>query len=131
MGVGNRNALACVITGIAAGLAMPVMAQDGSASGAGQYGPSVRPVGQGAVGLTISRVEVEIGTSSGNAARDQAALRAARAATGALRGRAYRPVLVDTALGFLVSDGTIRAASHRTTYDGALACPYQVVRFQS
>ncbi|RDC67457.1 hypothetical protein DLJ49_21065, partial [Rhodovulum sp. 12E13] len=77
------------------------------------------PLGQAAVGQTISRIEVEIGTSSGDAARDQAALRAARAATGALRARAYRPVLVDTALGFLVSDGTVRAATHRTTYEGA------------
>lgn len=119
MGAGIRTALACAVTLVGAGCALPAMAQDGTASGAGQYGPSVRPVGQAAIGLTISRLEVEIVTSSGDAAQDQVALRAARAATGVLRGRAYRPVLVDTALDFLVSDGTVRAASHRTTYDGA------------
>jgi hypothetical protein len=119
MGTGIRTALACAVALMGAGFALPALAQDGIASGAGQYGPSVRPVGQAAIGLTISRVEVEIVTSSGDPARDQAALQAARAATGVLRGRAYRPVLVDTALDFLVSDGTIRAASHRTTYDGA------------
>ena len=100
-------------------LSTPSVAQDGAGLGAGQYGASVVPLGQAAVGQTISRIEVEIGTSSGDAARDEAALRAARAATGALRGRAYRPVLVDTALGFLVSAGTVRAATHRTTYEGA------------
>jgi hypothetical protein len=99
--------------------ALPALAQDGAAPGAGQYGPSVLPVGQAATGQTIARVEVEIATSSGDPARDAAALRAARAATGALVGRPYRAVLVDTALGVLVSDGTVRAATHRTAYEGA------------
>jgi hypothetical protein len=119
MGAGIRNALACAVVVIGASCALPAMAQDGTASGAGQYGPTVRPVGQDSIGQTISRIVVEIGTSSGDATRDQAALRGARAATGVLRGRAYRPVLVDTALGFLVSEGTVRAASHRTIYEGA------------
>jgi hypothetical protein len=34
-------------------------------------------------------------------------------------GRAYRPVLVDTALGFLISEGTVRAATHRPAFEGA------------
>ncbi|MEE4117606.1 MAG: alginate export family protein, partial [Paracoccaceae bacterium] len=110
---GVASACACALA------ALPALAQGGAAPGAGQYGPSVLPVGQAAAGQTISRVEVEIATSSGDPARDAAALQAARAATGTLVGRAYRAVLVDTALGFLVSDGTVRAATHRTEFEGA------------
>jgi hypothetical protein len=71
------------------------------------------------VGQTISSVDVEIATSSGDPARDEEAVSAATAAAGALLGRAYRPVLVDTALGFLVSEGTVRAATHRPAFEGA------------
>jgi hypothetical protein len=116
VGVSIRHTLASTFALIAVGSALPGLAQDGTASGAGQYGASVRPVGQGAIGLTIARIEVEIGASSGDAAQDQAALRAARAAADGLRGRAYRPVLVDAALDFLVSDGTARAVS-KPPYD--------------
>lgn len=114
----SRHALACAIALIGAA-ALPAVAQDSSAAGAGQYGPSVRPVGQAATGQAISNIEVEIATSSGDPARDEAALSAARAATGALVGRAYRAVLVDTTLAPLVRSGTVRAASHRAVYDGA------------
>ena len=87
--------------------------------GAGQFGPSLRPVAEAAVGQTISRIDVEIATSSGDPAQDAAALRAARAATGPLVGRSYRPVLVDTALNSVVSEGNVRAVTHRPTIDGA------------
>jgi hypothetical protein len=108
-------AVACVCA--LAGAGAPASAQEGL--GLGQYGPSVVPLGRAAVGQTISRVDVRVATSSGDGKRDAAALRAARAATGALVGREYRPVLVNTALGRLVADGTARAASHRPTYEGA------------
>jgi hypothetical protein len=88
-------------------------------AGVGQYGPAVRPQERAATGLTIASVEVEIAASSGDSAKDQAALQAARAATGALVGRAYRPLLVDTALGRLVSNGTARAATHQPAFEGA------------
>jgi hypothetical protein len=102
------------------GAGLPAAAQgSGAAAGAGQYGPPVRPLRGAAVGDQIARVELQVAASSGDAARDDAALRAARAATGVLIGRSYRPVLVDTALASLVSAGTVRAASHRPVFDGA------------
>ena len=100
------------------GAAVPAAAQDGAA-GVGQFGPAVRPQEGAAVGQTISRVDVEVATSSGDPARDEEAVSAARAAAGALLGRAYRPVLVDTALGFLISEGKVRAATHRPAFEGA------------
>jgi hypothetical protein len=93
-------------------LGSPAIAQEG----AGSFGPAVLPVGGGAVGQTIAQVEVEIASSSGQASRDEAAARAARAATLAVVGRAYSSVLLDAALADLVSAGTIRAASYRTVF---------------
>ncbi|MCE8556444.1 alginate export family protein [Ruegeria pomeroyi] len=110
----KKALVACVVALIGAGAGYPALAQDN----AGQYGASVLPLGQSATGHSISRVDVVIGTSSGDPARDAAALKAARAATNALVGRAYRPAIVDTATGFLVSRGLVRAATHRTTYQG-------------
>jgi hypothetical protein len=95
-------------------------AQESAAGlGLGQYGPAFVPLPDAAAGQPISGVVVRIGTSSGDAAQDEAALRAARAASAALVGRSYRPVLVDTALNRLVSDGTVRAVSQQPVYDGA------------
>ena len=113
--LGRKAALASALLWFDA----PAVAQDGSGLGAGQYGASVLPLGQAAVGQTIAKVTVEIGTSSGDPARDAAALRAARAATDALAGRSYRPVLVETTLGDFVSSGTVRAATYRVVYEGA------------
>lgn len=96
------------------GVGVPVVAQEG----AGSFGPAVLPVGAAAVGQTIARVEVEIASSSGQQALDSAALTAARAATAALVGRDYQPVMFDAALAELVSAGTVRSASHRTVYEG-------------
>ena len=101
------------------GASLPAAAQDGAAVGVGQFGAAIRPQEGAAVGQTISRVDVEVARSSGDPARDDEAESAARAAAGALLGRAYRPVLVDTALGVLVSEGTVRAATHRPAFDGA------------
>ncbi|GAA0307906.1 alginate export family protein [Rhodovulum strictum] len=109
-GLTGAAAIACGLSGVAA------QAQD---AGIGQYGPSLLPLPDAAVGLTISRVDVRLAASSGDRTRDAVALRAARAATGALVGREYRPVLVDAALGHLVTDGTLRAATHRPAYEGA------------
>jgi hypothetical protein len=109
---------ACVLAG--AYPSVDALAQDGAAVGVGQYGPSFVPLDRAAVGQTISRVDIEIVASSGDTAQDEAAVRAARAAVGALEGRAYQPALVDTALGLLLAEGTVRAATHRIAYDGAL-----------
>lgn len=103
---------ACVL--LLGGAVGPAMAQDG----AGSFGPAVLPVGSAAVGQTIARVEVEVAASSGEQARDAAALGAARAAVAALVGRDYQPVLVDAALAVLVSEGTVRSARHATVFDG-------------
>jgi hypothetical protein len=93
----------------------PAIAQEG----AGSFGPAVLPVGRAAVGEDIASVAVEIAASSGQQARDDAARAAARAAVAPLVGRDYAPVLVDAALADLVAAGTLRAARHRTVYDGA------------
>ena len=111
--------IAVLFTCFLAGTALPVAAQDGAAVGVGQYGPAIRPQQGEVLGHTISSVAVEIAASSGDPARDQAAMGEARAAAQALVGRAYRPLLVDTALGLLVSDGTARAVTHRPAFDGA------------
>lgn len=105
--------------GLLVGAVRPAAAQDGTAAGVGQYGPPVRPLERAVVGQTIARVDIEIAASSGDPERDEAARGAARADAGALVGRSYRPVLVETALGLLVSDGTVRAATHRPAVDGA------------
>jgi hypothetical protein len=77
------------------------------------------PIGEAAVAQTISHITAEIGVPSGKEAPDRAALRAARAATSALRRQAFRPLLVDTALRILMRGRTVRAATHRTTYMAA------------
>jgi hypothetical protein len=99
---------------------VPVLAQEGTAAiGIGQYGVSVQPLDRAAMGQTIASVEIEIAISSGDPARDAAAVRAARAATAGLVGSSYRPVLVDTRLELLVSDAAVSAASYRVVVDGA------------
>jgi hypothetical protein len=113
------RALLCGACALAS-VGVPVFAQEGTAAiGIGQYGVSVKPLDRAAVGQTIASVEIEIGVSSGDPARDAAAVRAARAATAGLVGSSYRPVLVDTRLERLVSDGAVRAASYRVVVDGA------------
>ena len=87
----------------------------------GQFGASVLPLGRAAVGQKIGRITVEITTSSGQRARDDAALTAARAAVAPLAGSTYAPVLFDATLAKLVASGTVRAVRHRTVFDGALS----------
>lgn len=93
----------------------PLLAQGGP--GTGQYGPAIVPLPAAATGKPIARITIEIAASSGDPVRDEAALGAARAATGTLAGRPYRPLLVDMALGALVSDGMVRGATHRPSLD--------------
>ena len=85
----------------------------------GQFGASVLPLGGAAVGQRIARVTVEVAASSGQQARDDAAVAAARAAVTTLVGSTYAPVLFDAALADLVAAGTLRSARHRTVFDGA------------
>ncbi|MEQ9260535.1 MAG: hypothetical protein RIG84_15725, partial [Roseovarius sp.] len=103
--------MACASAMLSAGV--PVSAQDAG----GQFGPSVLPVGQAAVGQQIARITVEIVTSSGDRARDAAALQSAREITAGLVGRDYLPLLLDQSLSRLVSEGTVRAARHRTSIE--------------
>lgn len=117
MAVRRAAHVACFAAGVLA--AVPAVAQDGVGLGIGQYGPSVLPVGREPVGQTITRVDIEIAVSSGDADRDAEARRAARAATSGLVGRSYRPLLVDTALGVLADRGIAQQATHRPVLDGA------------
>ena len=114
----TRRSLRAAVCALAlAAAAAPGQAQDGL--GVGQYGPAVVPLPGEAAGRTISRVKVEISTSSGDRGRDATAQQAARSVTEALVGRVYQPVLIDAALRRLVSDGLVQSASHRPTYEGA------------
>jgi hypothetical protein len=97
------------------GAGLPGFAQEAG----GQFGPAVLPAGQAVIGQTIGRVEVDIARPSGDAARDAAALRDARAALSGLLGQSYRPVLLETALAGLVSRGVVRGAEHRTVVEPA------------
>jgi hypothetical protein len=107
------SAAACVALAVGAG--GPATAQEAG----GQFGASVLPLGGAAMGQSITHVTVELAASSGEQARDDAALAAARAAVAPLVGSTYAPVLFDAALADLVAEGTVRAARHRTVFDGA------------
>jgi hypothetical protein len=104
------RSLVCACALLGAG--PPAVAQD--SLGTGQFGSAGQVDGQ-----VIARVEVEIGTPSGDPARDAKALRSARAAIKRLLGRGYRPLLVETATRALVEAGGVMAATHRTSIDGA------------
>lgn len=106
--------LACALSGSTA------RAQDAGNQGIGQYGPTFVPLGTDATGQTIAGIDLQVGTSSGDAATDSAAVEVARRAVASLVGRSYQPILVESALSQLLVKGNVRSVTQTPSFDPAL-----------